>query len=81
MAKILRLHIGRCDNCDKNIYLSKKDAKRIMRQTLGSKQDGAREFQCPTNIDWWHWGHLPQRVRQGKVTIREIREANEKKQT
>lgn len=64
-----------CDHCGKGRYLSRKEARQVMRR-LHLEQ--ARPYQCPHSDVWWHIGHFPSRVKRGEITVREITQYRKK---
>lgn len=60
--------IGRCEPCDKFIYLSRKTAKVAARKTPSTQGGGVRPYPCPVSAGHWHVGHVPGAVRRGDIT-------------
>lgn len=56
---------GRCELHGKNSYSSRNRAKAAIREL---KSPGMREYQCSRDTRYWHIGHLPPAVRDGKHT-------------
>jgi hypothetical protein len=59
-----RRHIGWCRPCRKQLFTSRKAAKRACRRRHPAEQLTA--YRCPVD-DGWHGGHLPRKVREGRV--------------
>ncbi len=59
-------YLGRCSDCDKTIFTSRKVARRVLK-TFHDTQ-GMREYLCPVEDGWWHLGHLPRAVLEGRTT-------------
>lgn len=57
-------HWVTCQTCGKRRYFSRRDARRVARNTPGHRLN---TYQCDEQPGW-HIGHLPNRVRFGDVT-------------
>lgn len=66
-----------CQAHGKRAYWSRKAAKKAIRELRGPQ--GMREYPCTELEGGFHIGHIPERVKRGKVTIgqiyREVRRA------
>ncbi len=67
----VRWPIGRCEPCDKAVYLTRANARRDARITppsvgpRGGTPTRPRAYPCPHTPGHWHVGHLPDSVRRG----------------
>lgn len=59
-----RDYVTKCEDCDKDLFRSKKDAKRRIRDT---PEPGLCAYECEI-LEGWHIGHLPWMVRKGRLT-------------
>ncbi|MBM0203239.1 hypothetical protein JNW90_09045 [Micromonospora sp. STR1s_5] len=62
--------IGYCDTHQKRLYSSRKQAKRQIRDLRDNQ--GMREYRCRLVKGYFHIGHLPKDVRNGRITAPEI---------
>lgn len=53
-----------CATCQKRRYWTRRAARAVVRRLPGRRMS---PYQCPAAADGWHVGHLPARVRLGKV--------------
>jgi hypothetical protein len=68
----LRLALSRrvwCTDHSKHLYATRGDAKAVLRDH--HSDPNMREYKCAT-LDGWHVGHMPDAVKQGEITTREI---------
>jgi hypothetical protein len=63
-------YIGYCDQHGKRLYPNRKQAKQMLRKHRN--RQGMREYPCDLVAGHFHIGHLPQVVREGRVTAPEI---------
>lgn len=56
---------GTCWACGKRSYSSKKEAKQTARRTHPGEQ--LDTYECHSNAGAYHYGHLPQRVKEGRI--------------
>lgn len=69
MADGRRGYLGHCAAHGKQLYVSRKAARRTARRIHDS---GLREYPCDVVAGCWHIGHLPKRVVKGGITAPEI---------
>lgn len=62
-----------CTHCGKRSYMTKHTARQARKLTSGH---GLNVYRCDSG--YWHVGHLPESVRRGRVTRREIYGGNER---
>lgn len=59
------------NECGKVAYGSRKAARLGAKRTPKARHEPPRRaYRCP-HCKWWHWGHLPNAVRHGALTIGE----------
>jgi hypothetical protein len=63
MAKRGIPRLGICTECGKRIYTHKAHAKKAAR--VFHPGEHLAVYRCG---EWWHYGHLPKPVREGKTT-------------
>lgn len=61
-------YLGWCEACRKRLYVSRKQAKKAIREKRDSR---LRPYACPVQPLLVHVGHIPQRVKTGDITARE----------
>lgn len=62
-------HIGTCESCWKRSYVTRKDAKATIRHV---NDPAMRAYRCPAGSGYFHIGHIPQAVRDGRMTVGQI---------
>ena len=58
-----------CEHHQKNLYASRSDAKTVIRDH--HSDPNMREYECSV-LNGWHVGHMPDSVKRGEITTREI---------
>jgi hypothetical protein len=61
--------IGYCTTHQKGLYENKKQAKAAIREAC---EKGMRAYRCDVADGFWHIGHLPHVIREGRMTQREV---------
>ncbi len=64
-----RGYVGFCETHGKQLFVSRKKARKTARQI---NQPGLREYPCSEVDGFWHIGHLPKHVVQGRITAPQI---------
>lgn len=62
-------YFGYCEPHGKRLYADRKSAKAVIRE-IGDK--GMRAYRCNLVAAAFHIGHMPQVVRSGEMTMREV---------
>jgi hypothetical protein len=63
-------HVAYCQVHGKALYATRRAAKRTIRQLNDSH---LREYRCDQSAErLWHVGHMPDAVKKGRTTVREI---------
>lgn len=60
---------GWCPKHGKRMYPTRRQARDAIRQIAAV---GGRAYRCTAVAPYWHWGHIPEAVRRGHLTAREI---------
>lgn len=68
MTNVFQKAAKTCDVHGKKSYTTRDLAKQASREM---HDPGMREYRCDAEPDYWHIGHLPEKVRNGKVTADE----------
>lgn len=61
-------YVAYCDTHEKELYHDRNLARQSIR---GHHDPGMREYQCTERSGYWHVGHLPKAVREGRSTTDE----------
>ena len=65
MARWLAECLGRCGGCGKMSYSSRKAARAAAKRAFPGDKFNA--YECLSNPGVFHFGHLPGKVRQGRM--------------
>jgi hypothetical protein len=76
MSGQYRGHSSWCDTHNKMAHYNRKLAKQAARRFHDS---GLQEYRCDAIDGYWHVGHAPRAVKQGKRSNREHARRNERK--